>query len=153
MREQEIHIRRFSLSDLDRIIEIEQNSFTLDAFSEDVFKRWYRKCPDLFIVAEVAGVIAGYTITCILPRKGDIVSIAVDPLYRSIGIGKALMNFTIDQLRANGIEVVELEVRPTNSGGIRFWESLGFFTIGTIPGFYRDGMEALHMRKLVQENK
>jgi ribosomal-protein-alanine N-acetyltransferase len=153
MKKQEIHIRRFSFSDLDRIIEIERNSFTIDTFSADEFRHWYRKCPELFIVAEVLGTIAGYVIACILPEKGNIVSIAVDPLYRRRGIGKALTNFAVDQLKANALEVVELEVRITNADGISFWENLGFSPIGTIPDFYRDGAEALCMKKLIQGNQ
>jgi len=147
----EIRIRHFflSYSDLDRIIEIERASFTIDAFSEAAFKKWYYKCPDLFIVAEISGVVVGYMITCVLPEKGDIVSVAIDPSYRREGVGKTLVDFTLNYLKTSSVKTVELEVRTTNIVGICFWESLGFFPIGTIAHFYRDGAEALRMRKIL----
>ena len=56
---QEIRIRHFSLADLPRVLEIEPASFTMvDAWSTPIFRKWYRQCPDLFIVAEISGTIA-----------------------------------------------------------------------------------------------
>lgn len=149
----DVRIRLFLLSDLPRIMEIEHASFTVDAFSEGTFKRWYAKCPDLFIIAEVSGLIVGYMITCILPEKGDIVSIAVDPLHRHKGVGRALVDYTLKELTLSKVKVVELEVRTTNVEAIRFWESFGFFPIGTIPHFYRDGAAALRMRKFLDKDQ
>lgn len=146
---EDIHIRRFSFSDLPRILEIEHASFTVDAFSEDTFRRWYNKCPELFTVAEISGLIVGYMSSCILPEKGDIVSIAVDPLYRRKGVGRALVNYTLKEMASARVQVVELEVRKTNTEAIRFWESFGFFPVRIIPNFYRDGAEALQMRKFL----
>lgn len=77
-----INVRCFSLTDLNRIMEIEHASFTIDSFSEDIFMSWYHKCPYLFIVAEISGVVVGYMITCIVHKKGYVASIAVDPAYR-----------------------------------------------------------------------
>jgi ribosomal-protein-alanine N-acetyltransferase len=150
MTTHEIRVRCFSLLDLDdlnRIVEIERASFPIDAFSKATLRRLYHKCPDLFIIAEIPGIIVGYMITCIFPEKGDIVSIAIDPAYRRKGVGRTLVDFAFYNLKIFGVKVVELEVRTTNIEGIRFWESLGFFPIGTIPHFYRDGAEALRMRK------
>ena len=60
----EIRIRHFSISDLPGVLEIELASFRMvDAWSRPIFRKWYRKCPDLFIVAEISGTIAGY-MTC-----------------------------------------------------------------------------------------
>jgi ribosomal-protein-alanine N-acetyltransferase len=102
-------------------------------------------------VAESEGKIVGYMITCILSDKGDIVSIAVDPFYRRKGVGRALAEFTFKHLKLHQIKMVELEVRTTNSEGISFWKNLGFFPIGTIKSFYRDGADAFRMRKLLDE--
>jgi hypothetical protein len=52
-----IYVKPFSLLDIERILEIEKSSFTSDTFSEDMFKYLYDKCYDLFIVAEMEGLI------------------------------------------------------------------------------------------------
>lgn len=144
-----INVRCFSLKDLNRIMEIEQVSFTIDPFSEDIFRIWYHKCPYLFIVAEISGVVVGYMITCIVYKKGYVVSIAVDPAYRHKSVGRTLSYFTFNCLKTSGVKMIELEVRTTNIEGIRFWENLGFFPLRTIPHFYHDGTDAIKMRKLL----
>lgn len=147
----ELKIRRFVLSDLDRILEIEHISFSLDAFSRRTFVRLYHKCSDLFIVTEMDKKIVGYMITCSLRKKGYIASIAVDPDYRQKGVGRALTTFTFEQLKARGMEMVELEVRKTNREGIDFWEGLGFSPLRLLPNFYEDGEDAVKMRKMLRE--
>ena len=44
-------IRLFRLSDLDRILDIEQASFGEDAYDRNLFANFYHKCGDLFLVA------------------------------------------------------------------------------------------------------
>lgn len=145
-----ISIRKFSLKDLNRIMEIECNSFTTDTFFENTFLSLYHKCSDLFIVAEINKIIAGYMVTCNYWKKGRIISIAVDPVYRCKGIGSALVNYTFNQLKNFHIKIAELEVKITNSEGICFWKSFGFYPLKIVPNYYHDGTGALIMRKLLE---
>jgi ribosomal protein S18 acetylase RimI-like enzyme len=57
------------------------------------------------------------------------------------------MDYTLREVHASGITTVELQVRTTNTGGIRFWQNLGFSSSGILPNFYDDGAEALQMKK------
>ena len=75
-------IRKFSLKELSRIMEIESTSFASDAFLENMFLNLYRRCSNLFIIAEISKIIAGYMITCSIYRKWRVISIAIDPIYR-----------------------------------------------------------------------
>ena len=147
-KEVNTNIRKFSLKDLNRIIEIECNSFTTDVFSENTFLSLHHKCPNLFIVAEIS-IIVGYMVTCTVCKKGRIISIAIDPVYRRKGVGSDLVNLTFNQLKTSYIRTVELEVRITNSEGICFWKSFGFFPLKIVPDFYLDETDALIMRKIL----
>jgi ribosomal-protein-alanine N-acetyltransferase len=145
---QKIRIRHFSIADLPQALEIEPVSFRMvDAWSKPIFRKWYRRCPDLFIVAEVSGIIAGYMCTSIEQKTGEIESIAVDPAFRRQGVASALMDYTLTEMRASAITTVELQVRTSNTGGIRFWHNLGFSPSGILPNFYDDCGEALQMEK------
>jgi ribosomal-protein-alanine N-acetyltransferase len=145
---QEIRIRHFSMADLPRALEIETLSFRMvDAWSKPIFRKWYRRCSDLFIVAEVSGTIAGYMCTSVEQKTGEIESIAVDPAFRRQGVASALMDYTLREMRASTVTSVELQVRTSNTGGIRFWQNLGFSPSGILPNFYDDGGEALQMKK------
>ena len=105
-----ISIRKFSLKDLNRIMEIECNSFTTETFSENRFLSLYHRCSDLFIVAEICEIITGYMVTRNYWKKGRIISIAVDLVYRCKGIGSALVNYTFNQLKNFHIKIAELIV-------------------------------------------
>jgi len=146
-----IFIRAFNLLDMERILEIEKLSFAFDAFSEKTFKSFYKKCPGLFILAGIEGMIAGYMLTCIYKTKSNVISIAVAPNYRSKGMGRILVEYTLEKLKYISIKSTELEVRVTNFAGIKFWKSLGFTSFGYNHGYYSDGQDAIKMRKILSE--
>jgi ribosomal protein S18 acetylase RimI-like enzyme len=53
-------------------------------------------------------------------------NVAVLPSYRRRGIARALMQASLDHLRARGAKWALLNVRPGNPGAIRLYQSLGF---------------------------
>ena len=150
----EIHVRQLAWeeADIDQILEIERSSFNhYDAYSLADFERWYHYNPDLCIVAEVNGRIAGYVISRILPGIGDLASLAINPAYRRRGIGTALLDEIERRVKEYGVNEINLEVRKTNLTGLAFWQNMGFILFGTLPGFYEDGEDAIRMRKILVE--
>ena len=149
-----IHVRQLAWeeADIDQILEIERSSFNhYDAYSLADFERWYHYNPDLCIVAEVNGRIAGYVISRILPGIGDLASLAINPAYRRRGIGTALLDEIERRVKEYGVNEINLEVRKTNLTGLAFWQNMGFVLFGTLPGFYEDGEDAIRMRKILAE--
>src|SRR5271157_2846013 len=147
-----IHVRQLAWeeADIDQILEIEQSSFNhFDAYSLADFERWYHCNPDLCIVAEVNGCIAGYVITRILHRIGDLASLVINPAYRRRGIGTVLLDTIERRLEEYGVNKINLEVRKTNLTELAFWLNMGFVPFGTLPGFYEDGEDAIRMRKIL----
>lgn len=145
----DIRLRRFSPSDLDRVMEIEQASFTTDAYARSRFESLYKRHPDGFIVAELSSKIIGYIIAYISGGLGDFDSMTVDPRYRRLGLGKRLVHFMMDNFRQQGIREASLEVRTTNISAISFYHGLGFRITKVIKGFYRGGGDAYQMRRSI----
>ncbi len=58
-------------------------------------------------------------------------NVAVKPDYRRQGIARALMQMTIDHLRARGAKWALLNVRPNNPGAIQLYRGMGFQEIET----------------------
>ncbi len=143
-------LRLFRPADLNRILEIEENSFSSEAFSEETFLRLFKRFPDFFFVAELDDEIVGYMTTCNLGHKGHVASIAIAPAFRNKGIGSVLANFTFEKLKAKGAKYVELEVRVTNQEALDFWKRLGFSRFGISRRFYGDGEDALRMKKKLE---
>lgn len=146
-----LKLRLFTSADLGSILEIEQCSFGLEAFSKETFLSLSQRFPELFIVAETNERIVGYMITCGFRHKGHVASIAVAPSCKHKRIGTALANFTFEKLKAYGAKYVELEVRITNREGLGFWKRLGFLPSKVVRRFYEDGEGALRMKKMLGE--
>ncbi len=139
-------VRKFELADLDRILAIEQASFGSDAWDEKLFLAFYRKCPDLFLVATVCRHIAGYIITCAGSRNAELASIAVDPRDRRQGVGEAMLDHTLAELRALRVKAWWLMVETGNGSALRFYEKYGFTRDKMVKRYYGPGRNAWRMR-------
>lgn len=141
-------VRRFSVGDLERVLEIERVSFThpYDAF---VFAYYRSRSPEGFLVAEYGGEVVGYIIaTPSRTRKeGRLVSVAVDPVFRRRGFGRRLLEEAAAYLRRRGMVRVCLEARVGSDEALGFYGELGFKRDGVIPGYYEDGEDAVVMSR------
>jgi ribosomal-protein-alanine N-acetyltransferase len=138
--------RCFQPADLDRILKIEQLSFTSDAWERELFLEYYLQCPDLFLVARRNRRIAGYVITCIKQKNAELVSIAVDPRDRLRGLGRAMLDETLARLRARRVNTWWLMVAVINEPAIRFYESYGFEPTRRAKRYYGVDRDAWRMR-------
>lgn len=85
-------------------------------------------------VAETEGRVVGYVLALIfdnprlfaLKRYGFIGEMSVAGDHRRSGVGRELWARAEGWFRRKGIEVVQLNVSPRNTGGKSFWASLGF---------------------------
>jgi ribosomal-protein-alanine N-acetyltransferase len=139
-------IRKFEIADLDRILAIEQVSFGNDAWDEKLFRAFYRKRADLFLIARVGRRTAGYSITCAGSRNAELASIAVDPRDRRHGVAETLLDHTLRQLRLLHIKNWWLMVGVENEAAIRFYEKYGFERQKIVKGYYGRGRNAWRMR-------
>jgi ribosomal-protein-alanine N-acetyltransferase len=143
-------LRRFSLADLDKILEIEKLSFPYrEAWSKEYFEILYQKNPEEFIVAEENGKVVGYTIGQLKNDSAEIISLAVAPNWRKKGIGKALTEFLINHFRGKKIKEIFLHVRTKNEVATSFYQNLGFEVSKTIKNYYRNGDDAYLMKKKI----
>ncbi len=155
MQSKEITIRNFSTKDLDKVIEINRLCLP-ENYIPEFFLDIHRNCSDAFQVAEVNGDIVGY-VMCRLEngfsdfkrfrvvKKGHIVSIAVRPECRKIGIGSALLNEMIRILRSFAVNECFMEVRVNNFNAIKLYKKNGFEFIRRVHAYYQDGADAYTM--------
>ena len=101
-----VTVRSFKKDDLPSILRIERESFDRDAWSQEVFLEYARTAPALFLVASVAGRIAGYSIACLVRHGAEIASLAVRPQYRQEGVATMLLKTTIRNVRRSGAQAV-----------------------------------------------
>ena len=81
---------------------------------------------DLFFVAEEDGRIVGSVMAGYEGHRGWVNYLAVDPKRWRGGLGRQLMDFVEEELRALGCPKINLQVRTSNQGVIDFYRRLGF---------------------------
>lgn len=129
-------IRPFSLEDLNRILQIEHQSFPKSPYDWATFLHLHTLYPKTFLVYVEASPkkkreeVLGYII---FSKEGHIISIAIDPQYRRKGIGKKLLE---EALKSPHIKRVWAEVRRSNYGAQMFYLRMGFQIVGEIPNYY-----------------
>lgn len=94
-----------------------------------------------FLVAERRGVIAGYVIAHSAADEGEILNLGVAAAHRRLGIGRALVERVLSELATRGVRTVYLEVRVSNAGARRLYESLGFGEVARRARYYRRPVE------------
>jgi [ribosomal protein S18]-alanine N-acetyltransferase len=139
-------VRKFELADLDRVLAIEQDSFGTEAWDRKLFLEYYRKWPDLFLVAAVGRRMAGYIITCAGSRNAELASIAVEPRDRRHGVGQAMLDYTLAEVRGRHVKTWWLMVGVDNQPGIGFYKKYGFQRTKLVKRYYGAGRDAWRMR-------
>ena len=140
-----VHIRRFRLADLDRLLEIERAAFPKAAYPRDLFLELYDDCAPLFFVALRGRSIAGYSVTCVRLPRAELISIAVDPRHRRLGVAQALMKRTLARLRQARAVRLTLMVRAKNRGALALYADFGFRRTGRVAGYYENGEDGVRM--------
>jgi ribosomal protein S18 acetylase RimI-like enzyme len=129
-------IRTFSLSDLDRILQIELHSFPKSPYDQTTFIHLYYYYSKTFLVYvnpaldRKEGQILGYIV---FTAEGHIISIAVDYLHRRKGVGKELLERA---MCLPHLKKVWAEVRKSNNGAQAFYLKMGFQITGLVPNYY-----------------
>jgi len=151
-------LRKFTPEDLEEVIHINRSCLP-ENYIPSFFLSIYKGYPESFIVAERDGRVVGYIMCRIekgfsskfkIVKKGHVISIAVLPEHRRMGIGYALMKEAMKAMhKIYGAEECYLEVRVSNEAAINLYKKLGFEISGKIKGYYLDGEDAYIMsRKL-----
>ena len=126
-------------------------------YSTFFYRDLYRRFPHTFLVAKADGEIHGYIMCRIetgfsmnkrlsIVKKGHIISIAVLPNFRRIGIASALISEILERaLPEYEVDECYLEVRPSNIAAINLYKTFSFKKVKEINHYYRDGETAYVM--------
>jgi ribosomal protein S18 acetylase RimI-like enzyme len=88
--------------------------------------RKMRVNPELFLVGEIDGRIVATVMAGYEGHRGWINYLAVDPLHRRQGLGRALMTETERLLAEAGCPKINLQVRSGNHDVIEFYKRIGY---------------------------
>lgn len=151
MDSQNIIVREMTANDIESVLQIERQSFSIpwtrNAFEIELKKNMLSK----YVLAEIEGEIVGYAGMWIIMDEIHITNIAVSPVHRGKGIGDILLeeiNKTCERKKMRGIT---LEVRKSNYVAQSLYKKHGFEEAGIRPKYYSDNKEdAIIMWKIFE---
>jgi ribosomal-protein-alanine N-acetyltransferase len=148
-------VRRARISDLDRLIEIEQACFSSDRLSRRSFSRQIGSPRSAVFVATAEDRIAGYAM--ILFRSTSAIarlySLAVDPAFRGRSVGRILVDEAERIAIGRGADRLRLEVRLDNMAARSLYVSAGYQEIRDLPRYYADGGDGIRYEKVLTNRR
>lgn len=140
-------IRDVVPADLESVLKVEEKSFEpLQRYPLTVFEHYIRRRA-IFKVAEHCGKVVGYVLAETENGSCHVISVAVLPEYRRLGIGRALVESAIGECRRRGSTIAYLEVHVENEAAIGLYRKLDFKVVGLIRDYYGAGKHAYLMYK------
>jgi [ribosomal protein S18]-alanine N-acetyltransferase len=144
-----IEVRRLTYADLPQVVAIERRAFT-SPWSLAMFVLELSKTSGICLAAEVPAPgavepeLGGYLICSRYDTVWHVMNVAVDPTQRRRGIATAMLDSLLSRVAPDA--QLTLEVRKSNAGAIRLYESFGFKNAGVRRRYYADnGEDALIM--------
>jgi len=137
-------IREAKVSDLDHVLETERLCFE-SPFPPAYLEFHLRLGQGIFLIAEVDSEAVGYLLISLRDDDAHLLSIAVLPGFRRLGVGKSLLSQAVDKARAQGVKRIRLEVSVSNEPATVLYRSCGFETVGEIRDYYGPGLSAILM--------
>lgn len=154
-------VRAAGAADLPALVALEAELFGVDAWSLDQLhgelvgpgrRAWVSQDagasgPEGERSGERDGLISGYAITMTVGDIADLQRIGVHPARRRSGVARALLETAAAQARADGADRMLLEVSAANTGALSFYTAGGFIEIDRRPRYYKDGSDAMVLRR------
>jgi ribosomal-protein-alanine N-acetyltransferase len=133
--ESEAVIRPMTEPDVPEVVAIERASYQFP-WSEGIFRDCLRVGYVCRVVA-LRGETVGYGVMSVGAGEAHILNLCVHAEVRCRGIGRRLLAYLVERAAASGMGEAYLEVRPSNTGAIRLYQSLGFEQVGIRRGYYQ----------------
>ena len=150
-----IEIRDFRPDDFEALWRLDQECFPPGvSYSKQELKAYIRSRGTFTLVAVDAekNRTRGFIVAHAGPT-GHIITIDVSPLSRRERVGSKLLAAAEDRLRTAGSQTVALETAVDNLSALSFYKKHGYSVVRTWPRYYSNGVDALVMKKNLQEDR
>jgi N-acetylglutamate synthase len=124
-----IDTREFFIDDYEAAVELWKRVEGLEIAEGDDREsvgQFLERNPGLSRVATDGSAVVGVALCGHDGRRGHIYHLAVDPAYQGRGLGKRLLNESLEDLRRAGVKRVIIMVADDNPRGREFWKRFGY---------------------------
>lgn len=140
-------IRSLFHEDLDEVVEIEQQSYPYP-WTRGIFEGCMKAGYACFGL-QSGQKLVGYSISNWGAGESHLLNLCVHPRWQKQGLGKMLLENSINHAAMLDCHVMFLEVRPSNTDAGRLYRKRGFEDVGLRPAYYQSDAgreDALVMR-------
>jgi tRNA threonylcarbamoyl adenosine modification protein YeaZ/ribosomal-protein-alanine acetyltransferase len=88
------------------------------------------------------GVLIGYAVWMPIIQEAHLLNITLAPPRQGHGLGAWMMRSIMQEMQAQGMQQILLEVRPSNHRALALYRRLGFSRIGIRKGYYPNSATA-----------
>lgn len=124
-----VEIEAFSIDAYDRVLALWQQCEGMglsQADSRQAIEVYLNRNPGMSLIASAAGMVVGAILCGHDGRRGYIHHLAVHPDYRRRGLGRTLVERSLDALKRAGIDKCHIFVFNNNHAGVAFWRTMGW---------------------------
>lgn len=144
-------VQKASITDLDTLHMIEQQSFTKEAWSKRQIATFLEDSDSISLTVRAKGKIVGFVIGLVNQyngmKTGHIVTIDVLPNYRRKGAGLTLLKSIEQEFKNIGVKVSYLEVSEDNLAAIRLYRKAGYVEFERLENYYSRGRHGVRLEK------
>jgi len=145
-----IEIETATIRNLDRLYDIEKQSFQKEAFTKQEIAYLLTDYNAIGLAARIEGEIVGFAIGRIDVARGTpyghILTIEALPSQRRKGIAEKLLKNLEVLFKEKGAKESRLEVREDNIAAISLYQKLGYKRVGKLERYYGDA-HGLYLKK------
>jgi ribosomal protein S18 acetylase RimI-like enzyme len=144
-------LRRATVADRDALTALEHACFTgtNESFNKRQIRYLLTSPTAIVTVAQQGQQIIGWSVGLLRQhrktRSGRVYAVAVSPEHQGKGLGRNLVQTTIDLLRQHGSQRIYLEVRSDNERAINLYKHVGFAKHRFLPAYYGPDRHAIRM--------
>jgi ribosomal protein S18 acetylase RimI-like enzyme len=146
-RDKAYAIRSARQTDLDAIVALESRCFPRGHYGRRSIQFHIENPKSAVIVARVDGVTRGFALVRFRSTSscGRLMSLAVAPAFRGMGLGSALLEAAEKACKRRGFYGLRLEARHYR---LSFYMRQGYQILGALAAYYADGRGARQLQKL-----
>ncbi|MDX2493349.1 MAG: ribosomal protein S18-alanine N-acetyltransferase [Desulfuromusa sp.] len=139
-------IRSISESDLDAVVQIEQDCYPHPWSLQQFFQELENPVASI-LICEIEDKIVGYICYWLIVGEMQILNVATAPQVRRKGVAAQLLEQAFKRCVSANLLSAWLEVRAANQAAITLYQRHGFKQSGIRKSYYRDGEDAIIMVK------
>lgn len=146
-----LHVRWAVARDLPRVLDIERASF-IDGWTEADFRRVLAQRDCILFVAEAGDEIVGYVVYQRRATSLEILNLAVHPVARRVGVGRALVAKLVEKVSQQGRQKLVVNVREGSDAALMLFRKCGLRAVKVTRGLY-EGENGVQMERRLSDDE